>query len=71
MLINTQISLTSRQTEELAKFCLDVSKLALSTWVLSLFTSRVGPIQIFLFIFGLTFSLTFFIVGLALFKEVE
>jgi hypothetical protein len=33
-------NLLTRQKEELAKFCFDISKLALGSWIFGLFTER-------------------------------
>jgi len=63
--------MTKRQIEETAKFCLDVSKLALASWIFGLFTSRIGLQQIIIMLSGLTLSIAFFILGMRLLKEVK
>lgn len=70
-LFKYQFSLTTRQTEELAKFSLDISKLSLGSWVLGLFTTRIGLPQLFLAFGGLTISVLFFTLGMRLFREVK
>ncbi|MFZ5365789.1 MAG: hypothetical protein ACOZBZ_00670 [Patescibacteria group bacterium] len=70
-LFDYQFSLTARQTEELAKFSLDISKLSLGSWVLGLFTARIGLPQLFLAFGGLTISVLFFTLGMRLFREVK
>ncbi len=62
-----KIILTYRQTEELAKYCLEISKLSLGTVVFQLFV----PGKLLFVLWGLTVALTFFILGIRLFKEVR
>lgn len=71
MLFSVSPSLTERQTEELAKFSLEISKLSLGSWLFGLFTSKFEPQQLFLAFWGLTLSLLFFTLGMRLFKEVK
>jgi len=63
--------LINRQKEELAKFCFDISKLALGSWIFGLFTERFEMKQLFLAVWGLAIALLFFTLGLKLFKEVK
>lgn len=62
--------MTNRQREELAKFCFDLSKLSLGSWVFGLFTAGVGIPQTIYAVAGLTLAALFFILGMRLFKEV-
>ena len=71
MVLELEFPLTKRQTEELAKFCLDVSKLCIGTWILGLFTSRTEPSQAVLAFVGLTLAILFFTFGMRLFREVN
>lgn len=65
------ISLSKRQTEELAKYSFDLSKLTLGSWVLGLFTTKVELLQVIVATTGLILSILFFIIGLKLFREVK
>jgi len=65
------ITLTKRQKEELAKYCMDVSKLMLGSWVFVLFTGNMGLAQALLAFWGLIISGIFFRIGLGIFKEVR
>lgn len=71
LFVSQDYSLTNRQTEELAKFSLDVSKLALGSLVLGLFTSGLSLYKILLALWGLTVTILFFTLGIRLFKEVK
>jgi hypothetical protein len=64
-------SLTKRQTEELAKFSLELSKLAIGSWIFGLFTSEFKIQHLILGFGGLTFAILFFKLGLQLFREVK
>lgn len=70
MLFEKDVSLTKRQTEELAKYCMDLSKLSLGSWVFGFFTPQIALPQILFGILGLTFAVVFFTLGMRLFKEV-
>jgi len=63
--------LLTRQKEELAKFCFDISKLALGSWIFGLFTERFEIKQLLLAVWGLIIALLFFTLGLKLFREVK
>ncbi len=63
--------MSNRQKEEFAKFCMDVAKLSLGSWVFGLFATEFGIVQLLLGLVGLTFSMLFFILGMKLFKEVK
>jgi len=63
--------LIARQREEIAKFCFDISKLALGSWIFGLFTEKFELRQLFLAVWGLVVALLFFTLGLKLFREVR
>jgi hypothetical protein len=63
--------MNNRQKEEMAKFCLDVSKIAIASWIFGLLTSKIELPQILLFLLGLTISALFLKIGMNLFKEVK
>lgn len=64
--------MTNRQKEELADYCMNLSKLSLGSWVFGLFASDLTlEARIILMIAGLTFAVIFFILGMRLFKEVK
>lgn len=67
MIVKYKISLTNRQIEELAKYCLQMSQLAWGTLVFQLFTSG----KLIFVIWGLTIAVSLFILGMRLFKQVE
>lgn len=64
MLFRYQKPFTNRQVEELAKFCMDIAKLSLGSWVLGLFTAKIGQSQFLLAFSGLTFAVLFFYTGI-------
>lgn len=64
-------SVNNRQKEELAKYYLNVSLLALGSLVFSSIGQSDIEVKIALAIYGLTVSIVFLILGMYLFKEVR
>lgn len=62
--------MNDQQKEEIAKYCFDLSKLALGSWVLGVFAPEIEVLSRVLFgVAGLTFAILFFILGVRLLKE--
>jgi hypothetical protein len=63
--------MTKRQLEETAKYCFDISKLFLGSWVFGLLSqTNIFVIVLYMF-FGLFGALLFYKIGLRLFEEAD
>lgn len=71
MLQNFEIQFNERQTEELAKHCMELSRITFGTLVIGFFSEVSEPIKLFLVLVGLTFFVGFSTLGLALFGKLK
>lgn len=67
--ISLSITLDKKQRQQLAGFCLDISKLAIGSLVLGAFTPQFGALQMVMLVIGLTIGAIFLTIGLRLFKQ--
>lgn len=63
--------MTNRQKEELAKYCMDISKLSLGSWIFVIFGGKFGLPEIILLIGGLTLAALSLRMGMNLLREVK
>lgn len=61
--------MSNKQKEELAKYCLDVSKLALASWIFVIFSGKFGLPELILLAGGLTIALISLRLGMNLLKR--
>lgn len=62
--------MNKKQTEELAKYSFDISKLMIGSWILQFFSQADQITRLLIMMAGLTLAAAFLILGMRLLKDI-